>query len=86
MSVRRKRPSYLHHKAQGTAKTIVDGRTIYLGKLGSPESRDRYDRIIEVWELRRSGLPPGTVPVLKLGGLTLVILFRLQRDSHYQRR
>jgi integrase len=39
-------PSYRLHKASGQARTIVDGRHIYLGKYGSPESRQQYARIL----------------------------------------
>ena len=35
-------PSYRLHKASGQARTIINGRHIYLGKYGSPESRQRY--------------------------------------------
>ncbi len=39
-------PSYRLHKASGQARTIVNGRHVYLGKFGSPESRQQYARIL----------------------------------------
>lgn len=39
-------PSYRLHKASGQARTIVNGRHIYLGRFGSPESRQQYARIL----------------------------------------
>lgn len=47
-------PSYRLHKASGQARTIVNGRHIYLGKFGSPESRQKYARI-----LAETALPAG---------------------------
>jgi len=48
-------PSYHLHKASDQARTIVNGRHIYLGKYGSPESRELYARI-----LVEAALPAGT--------------------------
>lgn len=48
-------PSYRLHKASGQARTIVNGRHVYLGKFGSPESRQKYARI-----LAEAALPAGT--------------------------
>ncbi|MDA0919238.1 MAG: recombinase XerD, partial [Planctomycetota bacterium] len=47
-------PSYRLHKASGQARTIVNGRHIYLGKYGSPESRQQYARL-----LAEAALPAG---------------------------
>ena len=47
-------PSYRLHKASGQARTIVNGRHIYLGKFGSTESRQQYARI-----LAEAALPAG---------------------------
>ncbi|HQX49804.1 MAG TPA: hypothetical protein PLR25_07845, partial [Planctomycetaceae bacterium] len=43
------------HKASGQARTIVNGRHVYLGKFGSLESRQKYARI-----LAEAALPAGT--------------------------
>jgi hypothetical protein len=39
-------PSYRHHQATGQARVTIDGRDHYLGAYNSPESRDRYRRLI----------------------------------------
>ena len=41
-------PSYRLHKPSGQARTIIGGRHVYLGKYNSPESRQRYARLIPV--------------------------------------
>jgi integrase len=50
MSVRSLRtPSYRHHKPTGQAVVTLNGKDIYLGRYGSPESRAEYDRLIAEW-------------------------------------
>lgn len=39
-------PSYRLHKPSGQARVIIDGEHIYLGLYGSPESHERYARLI----------------------------------------
>lgn len=39
-------PKYSLHKPTGQAKVRHNGRTVYLGKFGSPESKDAYARFI----------------------------------------
>jgi integrase len=39
-------PAYRRHKAVGQAYVNVDGRQVYLGKFDSPESHERYRRIV----------------------------------------
>lgn len=47
-------PSYLHHKARNLAKTIVNGKTIYLGPYNSPESQEKFSDIVAEWRLRQN--------------------------------
>ena len=42
-------PSYRLHKATGQAVVTLDGRDFYLGKHGTAESREAYDRMIAEW-------------------------------------
>ncbi len=49
MPRRPKRPSYAFHKASGQAYARLNGRIIYLGKHGSPESKHRYDEVVAEW-------------------------------------
>ncbi|HEY1598597.1 MAG TPA: tyrosine-type recombinase/integrase [Pirellulales bacterium] len=39
-------PVYRRHKAVGQAYVNVDGRQVYLGKFNSPESHERYRRVV----------------------------------------
>ncbi len=39
-------PAYRLHKPSGQARVIIDGQHIYLGRYGSPESREKYARIL----------------------------------------
>lgn len=60
----RKLPSYRLHKPSGQAVVTLDGRDLYLGPHGSPESREEYDRAIAEWLSRRSraGSTPSPAP------------------------
>lgn len=46
---RKVKPGYLLHKRSGQARAIVNGKTHYLGRYGSPESRERYERLLQDW-------------------------------------
>ena len=47
MSQKRSRvPAYRLHKPSGQARVIIDGQHIHLGRYGSPESREKYARLI----------------------------------------
>ncbi len=39
-------PGSLLHKPSGQARVIIDGKHIYLGEYGSPESREKYARLM----------------------------------------
>lgn len=39
-------PAYSLHKASGKAVVRLDGKDHYLGPYGSPESHERYERLI----------------------------------------
>ena len=42
-------PKYCRHKASGRAVVRINGRDHYLGSYGSPESHERYARLIAEW-------------------------------------
>lgn len=44
-------PKYRHHKPSGRAVVTLDGRDVYLGKYGTPESKAEYNRIVGEWQL-----------------------------------
>lgn len=49
MSRRPRPPKYQLHKGSGQAKVRIGGKDIYLGVWGTPESKERYDRILSDW-------------------------------------
>jgi integrase len=51
-------PAYRLHKATRQAVITLDGRTIYLGRYGSPASQEKYDRLILEWTANGRSLPP----------------------------
>lgn len=57
-SLRRRIPSYRHHRPTGQAVVRLDGRDHYLGRFGTPESRQRYDRLIAEWITARHARRP----------------------------
>lgn len=68
---RKKIPSYLPHPASGQARVRFNGRDIYLGPYGSPESRQAYARFIA--ENVGNGKPP-TITVPEGERLTIAAL------------
>jgi len=86
-------PSYRLHKPTGQAVVTLDGHDNYLGKHDTPESRQKYDRIVAEWlELRSAGMP--TVPAASEGSgnprfadLTideLILAFDQHAQTHYR--
>jgi integrase len=53
-------PSYRLHKPAGQAVVTLNGRDLYLGRFGSPESRAEYDRTIVEWISNGRRLPAPT--------------------------
>lgn len=49
MSRPKKQPSYLFHKPSGQGYARLNGRTVYLGKYGTDESKARYAEVIAEW-------------------------------------
>lgn len=71
-------PSYLLHKATGQARVRIDGRDIYLGRHGTPESRDRYDEVVAEWYSRQGNVDPVTLRIDDLA-----IQFVAWADGYY---
>jgi site-specific recombinase XerC len=46
---RRRVPKYRHYKPKDLAVVRIDGQDQYLGKYNSPESREKYHRLIAEW-------------------------------------
>ena len=45
-------PSYRLHRASGCAVVTLNGKDVYLGTHGSPESRAAYQRAVAEWLVR----------------------------------
>lgn len=65
-------PGLLLHKATGRARVVLTGRTYYLGRYGSKESRERYSRLIAKWAASNRTL--GVLPEPGDGGYTIADL------------
>ncbi len=55
-------PAYRLHKARNCAVVTIDGRNHYLGPYGSPDSHEKYARLIAEWRLHSEHLLPTTGP------------------------
>jgi integrase len=52
-------PTYCKHRGTGQAVVYLNGRSVYLGKYGSPASKQEYERIIQEWLAHGRRLPGG---------------------------
>jgi hypothetical protein len=39
-------PAYREHKPSGQARVIIDGKQVYLGRFGTPESWEKYNQLV----------------------------------------
>jgi integrase len=76
-------PSYRHHKARNLAVVTIDGRDVYLGRFGTPESRAEYDRVVAEWLARGRGVAPAPPP--SAGGTATVAEVILAYWRHAER-
>ena len=60
----RRIPSYRHYKPKNLGVVRIDGDDEYLGKYNTPESWEKYHRLIAEWLSRgcQSGCVPPTAP------------------------
>lgn len=64
-------PAYRLHKSSGRAIVSIDGKRIYLGPFGSPESHEKYRSLISQW---RAGKLREDVAALPCGADTVAVL------------
>ena len=76
-----KKPAYLLHKATGQARCRVNGKDYYLGKYGSPESRERYDELLDEWFAANGDVSRHTLTVDDLA-----LRFLVFAETYYRRR
>jgi integrase len=82
-----KTPSYCHHKGSGQAYVTLNNRPIYLGAYGSPESRQKYDRVVGEFlaagrttpaDVKQQDTPSGRTVA------TIVLAFWTHAQSYYK--
>ncbi|ODA31087.1 hypothetical protein [Planctopirus hydrillae] len=49
MAPTKNRPAYVHHRPTGQARVRIAGKDFYLGKFGTPESREKYEELVTAW-------------------------------------
>ena len=79
-------PSYRLHKARNTAVVTIDGKNHYLGLYGSPESHEKYARLLAEWRLHSEHLLPTTGPRRVAPDLSLnelILTFFRHAQSYY---
>ena len=76
---KKRKPSYSLHKPTGQARVRIDGRSYYLGKYGTPESRERYEGLIAEWFARN-----GDASRYSLTVDDLALLFVDHAKSYYR--
>ncbi|MBC7821687.1 MAG: site-specific integrase [Planctomycetaceae bacterium] len=75
------KPRYLLHKATGQARVRINGKKdVYLGKFGSPESREKYEQVIADW-FASNGDPSQNNLTID----DLAILFFAFAENYYRR-
>jgi integrase len=78
-------PQYRLHKPSGQARVTVDGKRIYLGKFGSPESREAHRKIVRQWEDSLEGKRTPDLPGPGCTILDLVTAHAQHAERWYRR-
>jgi integrase len=87
MSARpRKIPSYRLHKPTGQAVVRLDGHDRYLGKHDSPESREKYRRVVAEWLATSlpAPVPAGAIPAPSPSVAEVILAFWRHAQQHYR--
>ena len=80
---RRRPPSYRHHKGTGQAVVTLNGKDFYLGVYGTPQSRQKYDRVIAEWFANGRQIMPKGGSNGSLMVNDVVAAFWLHAESYY---
>ena len=80
-------PKYGLHKASGQARVVIGGRQYYLGRHGSAESRQLYDRLVAEWLTagRRAEFMPDGRAVIRPTVTDLIAAYRDHCEVYYQK-
>src|SRR5262249_10591214 len=83
-------PTYRFHKGSGQAVVVLGGRSVYLGRWDTPESRAEYERVVAEW-LARGRLPaqdkapePGKPAGGNLPVGEMILVFWAHATKHYR--
>ncbi len=80
-------PSYRHHRPSGQAVVTLDGRDIYLGRYGTPQSRAEFDRLLAEWLSNGRRLPaPASANGSDLSVNELAEAYLAFADGYYTKR
>ena len=77
-------PAYCLHKSSGRAYVTLDGRAIYLGTFGTPESREKYDRTIGEWLANGRRLAPPPVTPASLSVAEVLVAFKRHAEEYHR--
>jgi integrase len=83
---RRRTPKYRHYKPKNLGMVVIDGHAHYLGKYDSPESRERYHRLVAELHAGRHLVASQTSPSDDETDLTvneLILAYARFADSYY---
>jgi integrase len=74
-------PSYRKHKATGQGVVTLNGRSIYLGRHGSKESKKEYDRITGEWLANGREMPDKSRDITIL---ELLVAYGKHAETYYR--
>lgn len=83
MPARTRIPKYRHHKGSGQALVELNKRRIYLGAFGSPESKQRYERLVAEWLMNGRKTPIQAHERITVDEIAAHYLSSLDRDQKY---
>jgi hypothetical protein len=78
-------PKYRRYKPKDLAVVRIDGRDIYLGRYDSPESHEKYRRVLAEWLADAPSAPPWTAGKIT-GAVTineLILAYIEFAESYY---
>lgn len=82
-------PTYRLHKARQSAVVTINGRNVYLGAYGSPESHECYARLIAQWQAQHGqslpAEPATTAPQPGLSINELILRYWQHALQHYRK-
>lgn len=83
---RRRTPKYRHYKPKNLAMVVIDGHAHYLGRYDSPESWERYHRLVAEFHAGRNSVVSQMSRLVDETGLTvdeLILTYIRFADAYY---